>query len=199
MAKRIDRRTTILTAATACFARFGYAKTTLDDIGRSVQLNKASLYYYFPSKDELFIAVVLQESAAFMQALAEQVRHLPTPTEQVHHYLAERLRYYRHVLDQHQVSLAALQVLEPRFDELYAAVLEREVVFLAELLAPLLPGPPPPAPVYLARLLLNMADGFKHAALRQHAAAAAPGLPDFRTAAADARLLTGLMLKGLTA
>jgi len=203
MAKRVDRRPLILSAAAACFARYGYAKTTLDDIGRAAKLNKASLYYYFPGKDELFIAVVLQESAAFMQALAERVLQLPTPAAQVRHYLAERLRYYRQVLDQHQVSLAALQALEPRFDALYAEVLEREVAFLAELLTPLLPDDAPaagrPAPRHLARLLLSAADALKHEAVRQNEAQQLNTLPDFSAAEADTLLLTDLVLAGIAA
>jgi len=204
MAKRTDRRLTILAAASACFARHGYAKTTLEDIGRAAKLNKASLYYYFPGKDDLFIAVVLQESAAFMEALAERVRHLPSPVAQVRHYLAERLRYYRQVLDQHQVSLAALQALEPRFDELYAEVLEREVAFLAELLGPLLPATAGeatslPAPRHLARLLLSAADTLKHEAVRQSEARRLTTLPDFSAAEADTLLLADLVLAGLAA
>ena len=196
MAKRTDRRATILTAAAACFTRYGYAKTTLDDIGQACQLNKASLYYYFPGKDELFIAVVLQESAAFMLALAERVRHLPTPAAQVRQYLLERLRYYRQVLEQHQVSPAALQVLEPRFDLLYAEVKEREISFLGELLAPLLPESAL-EPRHLARLLLMAADALKHEAVRQKKLLVAGGLPDLRAAEADTLLLTDLVLAGL--
>lgn len=199
MAKRTDKRALILTAASACFARYGYAKTTLEDIGRAAQLNKASLYYYFPGKDDLFIAVVLQESAAFMQALGEQVRHLPGPAAQVRLYLAERLRYYRRVLDQNQVSLAALQALEPRFDELYAEVLEREIAFLAELLVPLLPAATTaiPEPRHLARLLLSAADALKHDAVRQAQTQSLSALPDFSAAEADTLLLADLVLAGV--
>ncbi|RSK37550.1 TetR/AcrR family transcriptional regulator [Hymenobacter metallilatus] len=196
MSKATDRRAVILDAAAGCFARYGYAKTTLDDIGRAVQLNKASLYYYFPNKDELFMAVVLRESAAFMQALAERVQHLPTPTEQVREYLLERLRYYRHVLDQHQLSVAALQVLEPRFEALYAEVLGQEIAFLAGLLHPLLAAAAAPEPRHLARLLLSAADALKHAAVRQ-AAPTPLSQPDFTAAEADTRLLTDLVLAGL--
>ena len=50
----------ILKAASECFARFGYEKTTLDDIGKMVGLNKASLYYYYKNKEDIFAEVVLQ-------------------------------------------------------------------------------------------------------------------------------------------
>ena len=47
------KRDEILEAACELFARFGFKKTTLEDIGDEVRLGKASLYYYFRSKDEL--------------------------------------------------------------------------------------------------------------------------------------------------
>lgn len=196
MPTRSDRRTKILEAAAACFGRYGYAKTTLDDIGRAARLNKTSLYYYFPSKDELFMTVVLTESTAFMQALAERVRQRPSPAEQVREYLLERLRYYRQVLDRHALSQPELQTLEPRFEALYAEVREREVAFLADLLLPLLPPTEPPAPGArrLANLLLSAADAFKHAAVRE---APAPASPNFDAAEADTRLLVELIIRGL--
>jgi AcrR family transcriptional regulator len=56
-----DRRTAIRKKARDIFMRYGYRKTTLEDIGRSCGLGKAALYYYFSSKEELFAEVVRAE------------------------------------------------------------------------------------------------------------------------------------------
>jgi AcrR family transcriptional regulator len=48
----------ILDAAFEEFVRHGYAATRLDDVARRVGLTKGALYLYFPSKVELFKAVV---------------------------------------------------------------------------------------------------------------------------------------------
>jgi AcrR family transcriptional regulator len=192
MAKRPDRRDLILTAATSVFARHGYAKTTLDDVGRAVQLNKASLYYYFASKDDLFMAVVLRESAGFQQRLAESVRNEPEPAVRIHRYLTERLRYYQQVLNLNQLSLDHLQSLEPRFDVLYAQVKSQEVAFLAELLAQA--GAADTA--RLAGLLLTVADAIKHAAVRATITRAITDV-DFTAAEADITLVVNLVLRGL--
>lgn len=200
MASRSDRRLLILNAAAACFARYGYAKTTLDDIGRAAGLNKASLYYYFPNKDELFIQVVLRESTEFQQELAAQVRDLADPAERLRHYLVERLRYYRQVLDQHELSLSTLQELEPRFDRLYADVKAQETAFVAELLAPLMPptlGSTASA-AQVAGLLLTVADALKHEAARR-GLAAPPAEAERAATEATTRLLTDLLLAGLRA
>lgn len=56
-----DVKEKIIEGATRCFARFGYAKTTLDDIGKSVGLKKNSLYHYFKNKEDLFFVILNRE------------------------------------------------------------------------------------------------------------------------------------------
>lgn len=40
----------ILREAKSSFARFGYRKTTVDDIAQAVEMTKSNLYFYVPSK-----------------------------------------------------------------------------------------------------------------------------------------------------
>lgn len=53
-----DRRAEILEAALRTFAEKGYAATTNADIARAAGVTPAALYYYFPSKEELFRAAL---------------------------------------------------------------------------------------------------------------------------------------------
>jgi AcrR family transcriptional regulator len=46
----------ILRAATPLFYRRGLAAVTLDDIAASAKLTKRTLYYHFPTKDDLILA-----------------------------------------------------------------------------------------------------------------------------------------------
>ncbi len=48
----------ILEAANQCFFRYGYAKTSMSDIGKLVGLNKASLYYHYKDKLSIYKATV---------------------------------------------------------------------------------------------------------------------------------------------
>jgi AcrR family transcriptional regulator len=58
------RRATILDAATSVFLRYGYKKTSMDDLARAAGLSRQGLYLQFPSKDALFKAAVLNVIAA---------------------------------------------------------------------------------------------------------------------------------------
>lgn len=120
--------------ASQVFARYGYDKTTLEDIGRAAGLNKASLYYYFRNKEEIFVQVVLQETEAFITSLQEETGKIADLKAKLSHYLKERIRRYEEVLNITQLSLDSLKKVEPMFDELYAQVKAREMEFIAGLL-----------------------------------------------------------------
>ena len=49
-----DRRTEVLTTALLTFARFGYRKTSMDDIAKAARISRPGLYFLFTSKEELF-------------------------------------------------------------------------------------------------------------------------------------------------
>lgn len=53
----VERRQQIFMAAIRCFGRQGYHKTKMDDIAAEAGLSKGSLYWYFKSKKELFLAL----------------------------------------------------------------------------------------------------------------------------------------------
>lgn len=64
----------ILAAARDEFARYGLAGARVDRIAANAKLNKRLIYYYFSSKDELFLAVLEGAYADIRQA--EQKLHL---------------------------------------------------------------------------------------------------------------------------
>jgi AcrR family transcriptional regulator len=54
----------ILDAATAVFLRYGYRKTSMDDLARAAGLSRQGLYLHFRTKEALFHAVVEHAVAA---------------------------------------------------------------------------------------------------------------------------------------
>ena len=56
--ERIIRKKSILDGALKVFKAHGIEKTTMDEIAHESGFGKATLYYYFASKDEVFIAIM---------------------------------------------------------------------------------------------------------------------------------------------
>jgi AcrR family transcriptional regulator len=65
-------RLTIRQAALRVFSQKGFAAATMDEIAAAAGLSKAGVYFYYPSKDELFKAA-LEKSPGF-SALEEAVK-----------------------------------------------------------------------------------------------------------------------------
>lgn len=75
--KTDDRRRAILDAATAIFRDVGYERASMATISARVGGSKATLYSYFKSKEELFVAAMLDA----MEDQAQQVIRLLDPED----------------------------------------------------------------------------------------------------------------------
>jgi AcrR family transcriptional regulator len=67
-------RLTVVDAALRCVARYGLAKTTLDDVAREAGCSRATIYRAFPGgKDAVGEAVIETEVARLFEAVAARV------------------------------------------------------------------------------------------------------------------------------
>ncbi|CAM3400121.1 TetR family transcriptional regulator [Pseudomonas floridensis] len=67
------RREAIIDAAASVFLEMGYERTSMNEVTKRMGGSKATIYSYFPSKEELFIAVVNRHAT---EHLAEAVSEL---------------------------------------------------------------------------------------------------------------------------
>jgi len=93
--KKDLNRETILQIAQEIFSKYGYKKTTLDDIANAVRKGKSSLYYYFSSKEDLFQAVIAKEVDILKQALEKVVFRSMDPEEKLREYILTKLTTFR--------------------------------------------------------------------------------------------------------
>ena len=76
-----EKRELIIEKAIEAFERFGLRKTTMDDIARGCGLRKASLYYYFASKEEILAELIRRVGAEMHELMSGRVRAARTATE----------------------------------------------------------------------------------------------------------------------
>jgi AcrR family transcriptional regulator len=57
----------LIGAADACIERFGLAKTTIEDIAAEAKVSRATIYRYFPNRDDLILSVLLSSLAHSME------------------------------------------------------------------------------------------------------------------------------------
>ena len=95
MVKKTNIRTKILDTAQEVFTRFGYGKTTMDDIARAMGKGKSSIYYYYTSKEEIFTAVIEKELMLMKLRILEAVSQKSDPREQLNAYVIERMHGFK--------------------------------------------------------------------------------------------------------
>jgi AcrR family transcriptional regulator len=93
--RRARKRSDIIQAALACFARKGYNNTTMDDIVAESGLSKGSLYWYFASKDDLFAAALLSVFASFGQEAVAALEQCPTASDKLRAMAQEVVSFCR--------------------------------------------------------------------------------------------------------
>jgi AcrR family transcriptional regulator len=64
-----QRRVVLLEAAVAVFKRFGYRKTSMDEVARAARVSRQGLYLHFANKEDLFRAAVLHALTRQMSAV----------------------------------------------------------------------------------------------------------------------------------
>jgi AcrR family transcriptional regulator len=73
------RREEIIDAAESVFFEKGLAPATMDEIAEAAELSKGTLYLYYPSKEDLFLAVCLR-GTHIMEAMFERAISTGEPT-----------------------------------------------------------------------------------------------------------------------
>jgi len=185
-------------SAMQCFAKFGLDKTTLDDIAQAVGLNKASLYYYYRNKEDIFIEVALKEGEDFINSLQETTLLKEGIENRTAFYLESRFNYYKNVLNMNRVSVDTLNKILPRFFELYNALMKREKIFLTQLLekAAKEENLMMTDPENTASVLINLTDALKHS-VEQQAILKGETEIDYTQSLQDIKFLVSLIFTGI--
>lgn len=84
---REQRHTEILTAAFTLFVDKGYYKTTLGDIARAVGIGQGTLYYYFPTKDEIFWGVFDHMMSSIEKHMRQRLENQTSPMGRMEEFL----------------------------------------------------------------------------------------------------------------
>jgi AcrR family transcriptional regulator len=99
-------RQRVVEATYECVARWGFAKTTVEDAAREAGVSRATLYRYFPGgREELLTAVVAWENARFFGRLYDAVKDA-TSLEEV---MERGLVFAHRALADHEVLQRVLQ------------------------------------------------------------------------------------------
>ncbi len=152
------RRNAVLESALDTFTRFGYRKTSMEDVARAAHISRPGLYFLFTSKEALFREAVTwsleTDIAAVERVLADTDRPLPERLLEsfdrwAGRYIGPLTRDVASVIDDNPDLLGTIVETTPRrFEELITAAIAAEQV----------PGSAP----RVAQTIISTSIGIKH-------------------------------------
>lgn len=89
-----DIENLILDRAKNRFDRFGYKKTTMDEISRDCRISKKTVYARFRDKEHLFLSLLLRESRFAQDYIFAQTGGIADPVEKLQILLKTAVEYF---------------------------------------------------------------------------------------------------------
>jgi len=136
MVNKEEYRIRIILTASKIFSRYGFKKTTMDEISKALKKGKSSIYYYFGSKEEIFEAVVLHEANLLRTQLTTAIKEVDSPPDKLRNYIYVRMNafeklsnYYNAVFDKNLDHYDFIEKIRARYDREELAML-RLLVYL---------------------------------------------------------------------
>jgi len=127
-----ETRNRILDAAVNVFATKGYHDTKVDDIVRASNTSKGSFYFYFPSKQEIFRALVDTFADLLESRLRKRLSVEPSGTARVDAALRICLETFGQYRSLAKIALVQATGLGAAFEEKRQAVNQRFIEIVRE-------------------------------------------------------------------
>lgn len=121
--KKDLNRESILKTAREIFSKYGFKKTTLDDIANAVRKGKSSLYYYFDSKEDLFQAVIVKEVDILARELEIVINRNTDPIDKLRDYILTKLTTFRslanfyHALENDVTAIGFIDDIKRKYEQ----------------------------------------------------------------------------------
>ncbi|HOU02364.1 MAG TPA: TetR/AcrR family transcriptional regulator [Bacteroidales bacterium] len=130
MVNKEEFRKKIINTAGQIFSRYGFRKTTMDEISKALKMGKSSIYYYFPGKEEIFEAVVLNEANILRNELTKAIKSVESPLEKMRNYVFVRMKafeklsnYYNAIFDKNLDHFDFVETIRAKYDREELAIL----------------------------------------------------------------------------
>ena len=89
-----DLKNLILDKAKERLDRFGYKKTTMDEISRDCKISKKTIYGLFTDKEDLFTCLMLRESCKVRQMIFARIGEISDPLDKLIQLIRTSIEYF---------------------------------------------------------------------------------------------------------
>ncbi|HLP71573.1 MAG TPA: TetR/AcrR family transcriptional regulator [Bacteroidales bacterium] len=130
MVDKEEYRQKILGTAGLIFSKYGFRKTSMDEIAKALGMGKSSIYYYYSSKEAIFEAVVLNEANILRSTLTKAIKAVESPMYKMKNYVFVRMKsfeklsnYYNAIFDKNLDHFDFIEKVREKYDREELAIL----------------------------------------------------------------------------
>jgi AcrR family transcriptional regulator len=130
MINKEEFRKKIIITSGQIFSRYGFKKTTMDEIARALKMGKSSIYYYYNTKEEIFNAAVLYEANILRSQLTAAIKSVESPIGKMEKYVSVRMgaleklsNYYNAIFDKNLDHYEFIERIREKYDREEIAIL----------------------------------------------------------------------------
>ncbi len=99
MITKEETREAIIQIARNIFGKYGFQKTSMNQIANANRKGKSSLYYYFNSKEDVFKAVIQQEASILKGQILASIADCNDPKDKLKTYINIRMNGFKNLLN----------------------------------------------------------------------------------------------------
>lgn len=130
MVDKEEFRRKIVEKAAGIFSRYGFRKTSMDEIAKALKMGKSSIYYYYDGKEAIFEAVVMNEANLLRNALTSAIKSVESPLDKMKNYVFVRMKafqklsnYYNAIFDKNLDHFEFIENIRAKYDREELAIL----------------------------------------------------------------------------
>ncbi len=129
-----EKESIIIQAARKRFAHYGFSKVTMDEIAGDVEMGKASLYYYFPTKEDLFRSVISQELNELQKNIEFILSEPNSASKKLQRYVEQRMIFFQKLINLGTLSVHAYFDTKSLFKKIFLDFAEVEMGLIKKII-----------------------------------------------------------------
>ena len=132
---KIKKSEEILQIAQRLFASYGLKKTSVDDIASEAKICKATIYYYFKNKQEIFKTVVDREWTILKNAIREAISKEKSPQRKLRAFILTRISRMHELVNLYRVTEDSVTEFLPELEKIRESHSKEEMNIIDEILS----------------------------------------------------------------
>ncbi len=115
----MDKKLNLLRAAAEVFARDGFDESSVDEIVMTAGVAKGTFYYYYKSKEDLFISIISSGADRLSEQMEIESNKYSDPVEKVEAILTSQYQYFEDNRDICKMLLSEIWRFESKWQQKY--------------------------------------------------------------------------------